>query len=50
MGRHNAVKHFVDCLVDDVPMISPATDGLRIMRILDAAYESARTGRAVNFD
>ncbi len=49
MGRHNAVMHFVDCLVDDkVEMISPATDGLRIMKILDAAYKSADTGKAVN--
>jgi len=48
MGRHNAVKHFVDCLVDDVEMISPASDGLRIMKILDAAYKSATSGKAVN--
>jgi predicted dehydrogenase len=48
MGRHNAVMHFVDCLVDGVEMISPASDGLRIMKILDAAYESAETGKAVN--
>jgi predicted dehydrogenase len=49
MGRHNAVLHFVDCLLDDkVQMISPATDGLRIMKILDAAYKSAETGKAVN--
>lgn len=49
MGRHNAVMHFVDCLLDDnVEMISPATDGLRIMKILDAAYKSAQTGKAVN--
>ncbi len=48
MGRHNAVMHFVDCLVDDVEMISPAGDGLRIMKILDAAYKSAETGKAVN--
>jgi len=48
MGRHSAVKHFVDCLLDDsVEMISPATDGLRIMKILDAAYKSAETGKAV---
>jgi hypothetical protein len=28
-------------------MISPATDGLRLMKILDAAYKSAETGKAV---
>jgi predicted dehydrogenase len=49
MGRHNAVLHFVDCLLDDkVEMISPATDGLRIMKVLDAAYKSAETGKAVS--
>ncbi len=49
MGRHNAVKHFVDCLVDDsVEMISPASDGLRIMKILDAAYKSAEMDKAVD--
>jgi len=48
MGRHKAVMHFVDCLVGDVEMISPASDGLRIMRILDAAYKSAETDTAVN--
>jgi predicted dehydrogenase len=50
MGRHNAVMHFVDCLVDGVEMISPASDGLRIMEILDAAYESAETGKTVNIE
>ena len=48
MGRHAAVEHFVNCVVHNVEMISPATDGLRIMKILDAAYKSAQTGRAVN--
>ena len=38
MGRHNAVKHFVDCLTDaSVKMISPATDGQRIKEILRSA-------------
>jgi hypothetical protein len=36
-------------LVDPkLPMISPATDGLRLMKILDAAYKSAQTGKAVS--
>jgi predicted dehydrogenase len=49
MGRHNSVKHFVDCLTDPgVRMISPATDGQRIMKILDAMYKSAESGKAVN--
>ncbi len=27
--------------------VSPGTDGLRIMRLLDAMYKSAETGKAV---
>jgi predicted dehydrogenase len=49
MGRTNAVAHFVECLRDGAVPCSPGTDGLRIMRILDAMYKSARTGKAVNF-
>ncbi|MEA3401122.1 MAG: Gfo/Idh/MocA family oxidoreductase [Armatimonadota bacterium] len=47
MGRHTAVEHFVDCLVEGQEPISPATDGLRIMKILDAMYKSADQGKAV---
>jgi predicted dehydrogenase len=48
MGRVNAVTHFVDCLTTGQKPISPGTDGLRIMRILDAMYQSAETGKAVD--
>lgn len=48
MGRVNAVKHFVDCLASGAKCCSPGTDGLRIMKILDAAYKSAKTGKAVS--
>lgn len=48
MGRINAVKHFVDCLATGAQCCSPGTDGLRLMKILDAAYKSAATGKAVN--
>jgi predicted dehydrogenase len=47
MGRHTAVVHFVDCLLTGKEPMSPGTDGLRIMKILDAAYKSAQTGKAV---
>ena len=47
MGRHTAVRHFVDCVLTGNAPLSPGTDGLRIMRILDAAYKSAETGKAV---
>lgn len=48
MGRLNAVAHFVDCLTNGAECISSGYDGLRIMKILDAIYKSAETGKAVN--
>jgi len=48
MGRHAAVMHFVDCLIKGEQPISPGTDGLRLMKIIDAMYKSADSGKAVN--
>ncbi len=48
MGRLEAVRHFVDCVLHGKQPISPATDGLEIMKVLDALYKSAQTGKAVN--
>lgn len=41
------IDHFVSCLLDGTTCISPAEDGVTLMRILDAIYESARTGHEV---
>lgn len=41
------VDHFVDCVRTGAPCRNPAQDGVDIMRILDAIYESARTGHEV---
>lgn len=41
------IDHFVSCLTDGVPCISPAQDGIDIMTILDAIYESAASGHEV---
>ncbi len=41
------IRHFVDCVRDGIPCISPAEDGITLMRILDAIYESAATGNEV---
>ena len=41
------IDHFVDCFANGAPCRSPAEDGVQIMRILDAVYESARTGHEV---
>lgn len=43
----NEINHFVSCLTDGATCISPAEDGIDIMRILDAIYESAKTGHEV---
>ena len=41
------INHFVSCLLDNAPCKSPAEDGVAIMSILDAIYESAKTGHEV---
>lgn len=41
------MDHFIDCINDRAECISPAEDGVEIMKILDAIYESARTGHEV---
>ena len=43
----NEINHFVDCILNGTPCISPAEDGVELMRILDAIYESAETGHEV---
>ena len=41
------VYHFIDCVANGTDCIAPAEDGVELMRILDAVYESARTGHEV---
>lgn len=41
------IMHFIDCIENHTPCINPAEDGLELMKILDAIYESARTGHEV---
>ncbi len=43
----NEINHFVNCIIEGKECISPAEDGVALMKILDAAYESARTGHEV---
>lgn len=43
----NEVNHFVSCVIDGTECKAPAQDGIDMMRILDAVYESARTGHEV---
>lgn len=41
------IRHFVDCVANGTPCLNPAEDGVELMRILDALYESARLGHEV---
>ena len=43
----NEINHFVDCIKGRAECIAPAQDGVELMAILDAVYESARTGHEV---
>ena len=45
---HAEMEHFVDCCLGEAECISPAEDGVVIMKILEALYESARTGKSVD--
>ena len=41
------INHYVDCVKNGTPCKSPAEDGVTLMEILDAIYESAETGHEV---
>lgn len=43
----NEINHFVDCINGKAECIAPAEDGVTLMAILDAIYESAKTGHEV---
>jgi predicted dehydrogenase len=43
----SAVDHFVDCVADDKQPDPSAENGVALMRIIDAVYQSAREGREV---
>ena len=44
------IYDFVNAILNGTPVKAPAEDGVLLMKILDAAYESARTGREVKID
>lgn len=41
------MAHFVDCVANGTECRAKAEDGIQVMKILDAIYESARTGHEV---
>ncbi len=40
-------NHFIDCIANGKKCISPASDGVEVMKILDAIYRSAESGHEV---
>ena len=40
-------RHFTDCCLNGTTCIASSEDGLEVMKILDAIYESAKTGHEV---
>jgi len=44
------IEGFVKCVAENAPCKAPAEDGVILMKILDAIYESARTGHEVTID
>ncbi|MEI6512291.1 MAG: Gfo/Idh/MocA family oxidoreductase [bacterium] len=43
-----AMHHFADAILNDTPHTATGEEGLIVMEILDALYESAATGKPVN--
>lgn len=43
----NEINHFVDCCRAGRETIAPVADGVQVMKILNAVYESAATGKEV---
>lgn len=45
---NNEINHYVDCVMGNVDKCkSPAEDGIELMKILDAIYESSKSGHEV---
>lgn len=46
-GRQGEINHFLTCIQEGKQPLSTAEQGLHILQILDAIYQSAQTGREV---
>jgi predicted dehydrogenase len=44
---HNEINHFIDCITKGTKQISPVEDGVEMMKILCAIYESAAKGEEI---
>ncbi|MBO1913299.1 hypothetical protein J4G37_51875, partial [Microvirga sp. 3-52] len=43
----NEINHFVECCREGKQTIAPVADGVQVMKMLNAVYESAATGKEV---
>lgn len=43
----NEINHFVDCCQSGEESIAPIADGVEVMKMLNAIYESAKTGKEI---
>jgi predicted dehydrogenase len=41
------MDHMADCIINDKPVHTPGEEGLKDLKVIAAAYESAKTGKAV---
>ncbi len=46
-ATQSAMEHFADAILDDTPHMASGEEGLTVMKLLDALYESAEKGRPV---
>lgn len=49
-GEPSAMYHFVDAIIYDNPHMATGEDGLIVMKLLDAIYESAQSGTPVKIE
>lgn len=48
-GYPGEMKHFLDCLIDGVEPLETGEDGRAVLEVMFACYESAATGRRIDF-
>ena len=46
-GYPQELKHFIQCVREDQPPLVTGQDGRAVLELMNAAYQSARTGRKV---
>ncbi len=49
-GHELAVRHFIHCIQNELPVESTGEQGLMLMRIIDSLYQSAASGREIRLD